>query len=47
MESIVDGAVWLEPDAMSQAIADGDITCAITIAAWTMFRSKPTHAVLQ
>ena len=47
MESIVDGAVWLEPDAMSQAIADGDITCAITIAAWTMFRSKQTHAVLQ
>jgi ADP-ribose pyrophosphatase len=39
MESIVDGVVWLGPEAMSQAIADGDITCGITIAAWTMFRS--------
>ena len=39
MESIVDGLLWLGPEAMSQAIADGDITCGITIAAWTMFRS--------
>jgi 8-oxo-dGTP pyrophosphatase MutT (NUDIX family) len=47
MESIVDGAVWLEPDAMSQAIADGDITCGITIAAWAMFRSKQAHTVVK
>lgn len=44
MESIVDGALWLESAAMSQAIADGDVTCAITIAAWTMFRSKSANS---
>ena len=43
MESIVDGALWLGPEAMSQAIADGDITCGVTIAAWTMFRSISAH----
>jgi len=43
MESIVDEALWLGPEAMSQAIAGGDITCGITIAAWTMFRSVSLH----
>lgn len=43
MESIVDGVLWLGPEAMSQAIADGDITCGITIAAWTVFRSISVH----
>ncbi len=44
MESIVDGVLWLGPEAMSLAIADGDITCGITIAAWTMFRSISARA---
>jgi 8-oxo-dGTP pyrophosphatase MutT (NUDIX family) len=43
MESIVDGALWLDPQAMTRAIAEGDIACSITIAAWSMFRSVSAH----
>jgi ADP-ribose pyrophosphatase len=43
MESIAGRPLWLEPDVMSEAIADGDITCGVTIAAWTIFRSISTR----
>jgi ADP-ribose pyrophosphatase len=43
MESIAGRPLWLETEAVSQAIGDGDITCGITIAAWTIFRSISTR----
>jgi 8-oxo-dGTP pyrophosphatase MutT (NUDIX family) len=46
MESVAGRPLWLGPKAMTTAIADGDITCGITIAAWTMLRSAAgTHRV--
>lgn len=47
MESIADGAQWLTPEEMAEAITRGDITCGITIAAWTIFRNNSTHGGLR
>jgi 8-oxo-dGTP pyrophosphatase MutT (NUDIX family) len=39
MESIAHEAIWLTPQQFSQQIRDGQVTCSITLAAWSQFHA--------
>lgn len=40
MESIATGALWMSPSGFSERIVAGEISCAITIAAWSQFQAQ-------